>query len=208
LLFYNPYISWYSEQSNIVSHNPFILFATTIVMNQPLETVPDEVLAQRAKAGDRLAFEVLCDRSLPAVYNRLRALLPPEAVEDVTQEVFLAVVQAIPRYQQRASFRTWITGITRHKVADYYRQRGRQPVTSLEIVGEDPPGPEGWEEQAAVRLALRELPDHYQDVLLLRFSEALSFEEIAGTLHINLEAAKSRYRRALAALGERMKVEG
>lgn len=173
-------------------------------MNQQLKTLADEVLAQRAQKGDRAAFELLCDRSLPVVYNRLRALLPPEAVEDVTQEVFLAAVSAISHYRERASFRTWIAGIVRHKVADFYRQRGRRPVVALEVLGEGPPTPGNWEEQAAVRLALRELPTQYQEVLLLRFVEGLSFEEIATVLDVNLEAAKSRYRRALAALGEKL----
>ena len=86
----------------------------------------DETLARRAQTGDRAAFEELCDRVLPALYNRLRAQLPPEAVEDTVQEVCIAVMKGIRRFRARSTFRTWVAAIARHKAADYYRQRGRR----------------------------------------------------------------------------------
>ena len=135
----------------------------------------------------------------------MRALLPPDAVEDVTQEVFLAAMKGIRRYRGRSSFRTWIAGIARHKVADYYRARNRQPETTpLDGETNDPAAHAAWEERALVRITLRRLPVHYQEVLLLRFAEGLPFAQIGSTLGISLEAAKSRYRRAVAALAEEM----
>ncbi|MEJ5308341.1 MAG: RNA polymerase sigma factor [Anaerolineae bacterium] len=172
-------------------------------MSVNFNTLPDEELARLARDGDRLAFDVLCDRYLPVVYNRLRALLPFDAVDDVTQEVFIAAVGAIRTYRATATFRTWISGIARHKVVDFYRQRGRQPETvELDPEVNDVAEQSGWQEQAAVRMAMRQLPDHYQDVLLLRFAEGLPFQDIADTLCLSLEATKSRYRRAIAAIAE------
>lgn len=177
-------------------------------MSGHLESLPDEVLAKMARDGDRVAFETLCDRTLPAVYNRLRALLPPQAVEDVTQEVFLAALKGIRRYRGQSCFRTWIAGIIRHKVADYYRRQSRHPeVVSLAGERNDPEAHAGWEEHALVRIALRRLPAHYQEILLLRFAEGMPFDQIAGALDISLEAAKSRYRRAVAAMAREMDVE-
>ena len=165
----------------------------------------DEALVKRAQAGDRTAFERLCERALPTVYNRLRAQLPPEAVEDVSQEVFIAALQGIKRYRARSTFRTWISGIARHKVADYYRQRNRRPETTpLDGELNDPAEHDTWQERATVRIALQGLPDHYQEVLLLRFSEGLPFSEVAQALDISLEAAKSRYRRAVTAVAREM----
>lgn len=165
----------------------------------------DEVLVKRAQAGNRTAFEVLCKRALPAIYNRLRALLPPEAVEDVSQEVCIAAIRGISRYKARSSFRTWISGIARHKVADYYRQRARRPETTpLDGELNDPAEHDNWQERTMVRIALGRLPDHYQEVLLLRFAEGLPFSEVAQALDISLEAAKSRYRRAVTAVAREM----
>ena len=71
----------------------------------------------------------------------------------------------------------------------------------------EPAAENGWEERAMVRIALRRLPAHYREVLLLRFAEDLPFAEVADALDISLEAAKSRYRRAVAALAAEMGVE-
>jgi len=172
-------------------------------MTNTFNTRPDEELASMARDGDRLAFDALCDRYLPVVYNRLRALLPPEAVDDVTQEVFVAAVQAIRRYRAKATFRTWISAIARHKVADFYRARGRQPQTvELDPEINDVADHSAWQEQLLVRMALQRLPEQYQEVLLLRFAEGLSFQDVADALGISLEATKSRYRRAMAAIAE------
>ncbi len=169
------------------------------------DSLSDEALAKMTQDGNRAAFETLCDRHLPNVYNRLRALLPAEAVEDVTQEVFMAALRGIQDYRGNSLFRTWLAAIIRHKVADFYRQRSRQP----EVVplpddgdGDDPIAPDNWEERALVQAALRRLPAHYQEVLLLRFAEGKPFDQMAGVLGISLEATKSRYRRAVAAIAQ------
>lgn len=170
----------------------------------------DEALAAQAKAGERAAFEMLCDRYLPIVIRRLRMLLPSSAVEDVAQEVFIAVVKSIRRYREDALFRTWISAIIRFKVADYYRGEKRQPDTvELDPAYHSPSeGTEAWREQAVALLALQRLKPDYQEVLMLRFAEGLPFKQIAGVLGISLEAAKSRYRRAIQALADEMGVAG
>ncbi|MBN1815323.1 MAG: RNA polymerase sigma factor [Anaerolineae bacterium] len=144
---------------------------------------------------------MLCAQHLPAVYNRLRVLLPTEQdAEDVTQDVFIAAIRGIERYHACAQFKTWLFAILRHKAADFYRSRGRQVETVP--LGDDAEGLDGIEEQALVRLAIQRLPLHYQDVLFLRFGEGLMFHEIAGELGLSLEAVKSRYRRAMKAFKE------
>ena len=56
------------------------------------------------------------------------------------------------------------------------------------------------EERIVLRKALTTLPDKYQEVILMRFAEGMQFEEIARTTETNLEAVKSTFRRAVAAL--------
>ena len=165
----------------------------------------DEALVKLAQNGNRAAFETLCDRYLPSIYSRLCALLPFEAAEDVTQEVFIAARRGLQRFKGRSLFRTWLASITRHKVADYYRKQGRSPSTvPLEDAAADLASSDAWEERVLVRAALRRLPVQYQEVLLLRFAEGLPFKEIAHILNISLEASKSRYRRAIAAVAREM----
>jgi RNA polymerase sigma-70 factor (ECF subfamily) len=178
-------------------------------MSERPNLASDEALARSAQAGDRAALEQLCDRVLPALYNRLRAQLPAEVVEDVAQEVCIAVMKGIRRFRAHSTFRTWVAAIARHKAADYYRHRGRRPQTMpLDLETNDPAAGEEWQERVMVRLALQRLPDHYQEVLLLRFAEGLPFDQVAEALGISLEAAKSRYRRAVAVIAGELSEDG
>lgn len=165
----------------------------------------DERLVEMAQTGDYAALETLCDRYLPIVYNRLRALLPIDVVEDVAQEVFIAVVRGVDRFEGKSSFRTWISSICRFKSVDYYRKRERRPSTvPLDAAPNYQADMAEWEERTLVRIALRRLPAHYQEILLLRFADGLLFRQIAEELDISLEAAKSRYRRAAAAAADEL----
>jgi RNA polymerase sigma-70 factor (ECF subfamily) len=146
----------------------------------------------------------LHERYLPRVYNRLRALLPPEDVEDLTQEVFLAVVRSLSSFEKASTFSTWLYAIVNHKVSDYYRRRGkREDIERLfyeqeaRLLSSDPQ-PRA-EDRTLVRQVLLRLPEQYRDVILLRFAEGLAFKDIAQALGLSLEATKSLYRRAITA---------
>jgi len=167
------------------------------------EALSDKALVEKAQGGDRTAFDILCDRHLDSVYNRVRAKIPPEGVEDVTQNVFVAAVRSLDSYRGDSSFRTWLLSIARYKIADYYRHRDRRPDTvPLKYQDSNPGRSDIWEDRILVRVALRQLPDHYQEILLLRFAEGLKFKQIAKALDISLDAAKSRYRRAVAKMAD------
>ncbi|MDX9954816.1 MAG: sigma-70 family RNA polymerase sigma factor [Anaerolineae bacterium] len=174
-----------------------------------LASESDDTLAAKARSGDRAAFELLCTRYLPVVYHRLRMKLPLGVVEDVAQEVFLAATRSIRHFRGDASYSTWILRIAQHKIADYYRGDGRAPEPApLDLVLEHPEDASAdWRESIAVQAALEQLPEHYQIMLLLRFAEGLPFNAIAQRLGISLDAAKSRYRRAVAAIAEALQVE-
>jgi RNA polymerase sigma factor (sigma-70 family) len=140
-------------------------------MSAETEQVSEEGLVASARQGDREAFGELCERYLSVVYNRLRAKLPPEAVEDVTQIVFIAAMEGVTRYRGNASFKTWLLSIARYKIADYYRGRDRQPDVVQMVPGVDYGNPDrdiSMEERALVRVSLERLHEDYREVLLLR----------------------------------------
>jgi len=122
--------------------------------------------------------------------------LPPDAVEDVVQETLLAAVRAMTQWHRRASFATWTAGILRYKIADYYRVQ-KSTVMRLEALEALHPD-QTTDHIVDVRLILDELQPQYYTVLRLRFTDGLSFADIAQELGVSLEAAKSRYRRAMA----------
>lgn len=171
----------------------------------------EEHLARRAQQGDREAFLKLYDLYLNKVYNRVRSKVPPQYVEDVTQEVFIAVIRSLHRFEQRSRFSTWLYTIVNRQIADFYRQRNRhtdQESVSLDeveyMLAEPAEQTEYGSEQALVQKALNDLPEHYQEIILLRFADGLTFAEIAKKRSQTLEAVKSLYRRAIQALRDEM----
>jgi len=168
-------------------------------------SVSEEALIQQFKEGSSDAFDVLYCRYLPAVYNRVRFMIPAEDVEDVTQEVFLAAVKSLSAFRGDAQFSTWLRTITNHKVAEFYRKRNRkqevQQAPLSEAIGRmDGHTSKVLEERIILQRALDQLSTSHQEVLILRFGEDLQFNQIAELTGHSLEATKSLFRRAVAAL--------
>jgi RNA polymerase sigma-70 factor, ECF subfamily len=178
--------------------------------------VPDETeeyLASQAQKGDREAFFRLYDLYFHKVYNRVKSRVPHQFAEDVTQEIFIAVIRSIGSFEQRSKFSTWLYTIVNRQIADFYRRRSRRHddqnigLERVENIVCEPIFPtEHGDECALMRQALLELPEHYQEVILLRFADGLTFAEIAEARGQSLEAAKSLYRRAIQALRDKMGV--
>jgi RNA polymerase sigma-70 factor (ECF subfamily) len=177
--------------------------------NRMASEVSDEQLAKLAQQGDRDAFLKLYDRFLKRVFNRVKSKIPPSDVEDVTQEIFIAVVRSLESYQQRSRFSTWLYTIVNRQIADFYRKRSRQ--AEKQSVGLDTvdhfltaPEDENIDQHIMVQRELNQLPEHYQEVILARFADGLTFAEIAEDRGQSLEATKSLYRRAIQALRDRI----
>lgn len=173
----------------------------------------DEELIRRAQRGDLDAFTALYDRYLPVVYRRVRYVIPERDVEDVTQEIFIAVMRSLQSFKRQAKFSTWLRTLVNRRVADYYRQRRSveaQESVDLNDTGEylkpaaGSHNPLSADDKIALRNAINSLPEQYQDILLLRFAEGLRFHEIAVHNGQSLEATKSLFRRAIAALRAEM----
>jgi RNA polymerase sigma factor (sigma-70 family) len=170
---------------------------------------PDEELVLAAQQGDLDAFNILYERYLPMVYNRVRFTVPETDVEDVTQEIFIGVIRSLKSFKGDAQFSTWLRTLTNRRVADYYRSRNPAETELGSDISDADPSLEGLhvsantgaiDDQIMLRRALRDLPESYQDILMLRFVEGLQFNEIAEERGQSLEATKSLFRRAIAAL--------
>jgi RNA polymerase sigma-70 factor (ECF subfamily) len=172
----------------------------------------DETLVRLAQHGDRGAFTSLYERYLPVVYKRVRYAVPDRDVEDVTQEIFIAVLHSLKSFKGNAQFTTWLRTLTQRRIADYYRRRnpaGHELDVDLGeaddlIAGPDTSSGINLDDAITIRKAMRTLPEDYQDILLLRFAEGLQFNEIAQMRGQSLEATKSLFRRVIAALRRQM----
>lgn len=172
---------------------------------QAAAAAEDSALIKQYRDGSMEAFNVLYRRHLPGVFNRVRHVVPAEDVEDVTQEVFVAAARSLPKFRGESQFGTWLRSLTNHKVVEYYRRRGRKHESQVAPLDEETgrletSEPGRTEDRVLVQTALQALPAPYREILLMRFAEDLSFQEIAKATGKNLEAAKSLFRRAVEAL--------
>ena len=135
---------------------------------------------------------------LPWLYRQAAQRLPVDAVDDVVQETALAAWQ-MRDSRERAGVRTWLNGILRHKIADFYR---RDAGWRWEMMSDDLPQAVDVEDAHLLRMVLFRIPRDYTSVLWLRFYAGLTLEEVGIAMGISAEAARGRYRRAMGALRE------
>jgi RNA polymerase sigma-70 factor (ECF subfamily) len=155
----------------------------------------DEALMLEFQRGSRAAFEELFARYRDPLYGffRRRAQSRPRA-EDLTQDVFLAVMRAVSRYEPRALVRTYLYGIAL-KLLSAERRRHRDADADAEPFVASRPDEALW-----VREALERLDANDREILMLREYEQLSYSEIAELLRIPLNTVRSRLFRSRMAL--------
>jgi RNA polymerase sigma-70 factor (ECF subfamily) len=163
-------------------------------------------LIRRAKMGDTTAVGALYRMYSGAIHRYMVFRAPTvEDAEDLTAEVFIRMVQGLPSYEiTQAPFEAWLYRIASARVADFYRRVRRSPDTELLDVVDDAPLPEDALVQQqmldTVRSALQQLSEEHQTILILRFVERKSHDEVAEILNKSMTAVKSAQHRALSQL--------
>ena len=132
----------------------------------------DKRLIELIQRGDKEAFNMLYSRHFPAVYKRVRYTIPDSDIDDVTQEIFIAVMHSIQNFEGRAEFSTWLRTLINRQVADYYRNRQRKAeeieLRDFEFSSRrDDVGSGKHDERISMRRALKQLPLDYQEVILV-----------------------------------------
>jgi len=176
----------------------------------------------RYQRGDRQAFAELVRRHSRPMYNFvLRQLRDGTVAEDVTQEVFLRVVQSAAEFKHEARFSTWLYTIARNHCVDQLRRLAHRRHASLDgpiagsetrTLGELLPelhprasaerGVAGAQVLNTILRAVDALPDDQREVFLMRELANLPFREIAAITASPENTVKSRMRYALERLRE------
>lgn len=170
-------------------------------------------LVQRALAGDRDAFAALVQAYQGPVYNlAYRMLGNPAEAEEAAQETFVRIYRRLGTYDPERKLASWVLAIASHYCIDRLRRR-RLVSLPLEEVQIDPPsepaeGPEprllAREKEREIQALLAELPEAYRLVLVLRYWQDLSYEEMARTLGTSESAVKARLHRARALMAQHL----
>ncbi|MEO7036838.1 MAG: RNA polymerase sigma factor, partial [Polyangiaceae bacterium] len=178
----------------------------------------DEMLMVRYQRGEREAFVELVRRHNRPIYNFvLRQLRVPSVSEDVTQDVFMRLVQNAADFKHEARFLTWLYTIARNLCIDQLRKFSHRRHASLDQPASDnpdapslldsisDPSPHASAERTAVSSEVRSsivkavdsLPDDQREVFLLREVANLPFKDIAEITGVGENTVKSRMRYAL-----------
>jgi len=183
----------------------------------------DRKLTEEALLGDP-GFEKLVKAFERMVYRVAFRFLNDETdASDVTQEVFIRVHRALPKFRGDSSLSTWIYAITANLSRNAIRsKRNREKVQVLapeqrqdqapfwERVADNRGGPasrpaESGELNQAIQAALQGLPADYREAVILRDLEGLDYQEIAEALKTEVGTVKSRIARGRAILREKLK---
>ncbi|MFG3441446.1 RNA polymerase sigma factor [Nonomuraea sp. NPDC047897] len=169
----------------------------------------DELLVVRAQLGERAALAELVARWRVPVWTYARRMLDAERADDVTQEIWLAVVRGLPRLRDPGRFAPWLFTIARRSVAD--RLRGQyasehEALADGDATVSDPV--EAIVDRAELVSALSGLPLLEREILVLFYLEDLSVEDCAQICQVPSGTVKSRLNRARRLLREHLETKG
>ena len=164
----------------------------------------DEQLMTAVMGGDQVALAALAARHHAPLLGYLYRLAggDEQLAEDLVQETLLHVLRQ-RTYQSHRPFKPWLYAIATNLTRDYFKSaavrqcwREGDAEEALLSLDDSAPGPEeralAPEQGSEIRAALAQLGEEYRVVLLLRFYQGFSLQEIAETLHIPLGTVKSR----------------
>ena len=167
-----------------------------------MTTATDTDLIERARRGDRRAFDDLMSRHEERVFAVcLRLLRHREAALDATQDTFLTVFRKVDQFRGDSSFSTWLYRVAVNTCYDHLRRAKRHPTDPLPDA-QDPPDAAGGSSLEAIELrgdlarALASLSEEFRAAVVLADVEGLGVAEVAAILGVAEGTVKSRLHRA------------
>lgn len=176
-----------------------------------IKTLTDVELIAKAIRGREDGFEELVRRyQRPIIGYVYRMLNNYDASLDVTQEVFIKVYNSLEKYSSEYKFSTWLYRIAHNAAIDWMRRNSNVARQSLEAENADgtfqlqiespQPSPEQERERSEWRTEIESvvkcLPPVYRELILLRHTQDLSYDEIAEVTNLPLGTVKNRLFRA------------
>jgi RNA polymerase sigma factor RpoE len=182
----------------------------------------DQILVERAQAGDRHAFDQLVSKYQRKLGRLLSRFIRDSAeIEDVTQEAFIKAYRALPSFRGDSAFYTWLYRIGINTAKNYLVAQGRRAPTSTQFDSEEAETFESADQLRdintpesllmskqigeTVNSAIDALPEELRRAIVLREIDGLSYEEIADMMDCPIGTVRSRIFRAREAIAERLK---
>ncbi len=172
--------------------------------NSAPEQASDAFLVHAAQKGDRASFGTLYQRYARVMHGILLSRVPPAAVDDLVQDVFMQALRRLTTLRDGSRFAAWIAAIARNRATDYFRQAPPEEPLAARDSDDLPTAAPQRDGAEAVLAALQKLPEAYRETLVLRLVEGMSGPEIAaltgltpGSVRVNLHRGMQQLRQAL-----------
>lgn len=171
---------------------------------------PDEELVRLSQQGDMAAFDVLVTRYRGKVYAMIVNIIHNQAESwDLAQDAFIKAWKALPKFEARSNFYTWLYRITHNVTYDWLRKKKiesgtefDETIKSDQVVAAAPTSPkdisqpdddlEKSELRLRIEAAINELSPDHRDVILLKEIQGCRYQEIADILNISIGTVMSR----------------
>ena len=182
----------------------------------------DQILVERAQAGDRHAFEQLVSKYQRKLGRLLSRFIRDSAeIEDVTQEAFIKDYRALPSFRGDSAFYTWLYRIGINTAKNYLVAQGRRAPTSTQFDSEEAETFESADQLRdintpesllmskqvgeTVNSAIEALPEELRRAIVLREIDGMSYEEIADLMDCPIGTVRSRIFRAREAVALKLR---
>jgi len=172
--------------------------------NIPIKKI--EPLVEQAQKGDADAFGEIYDELVKPIYRYIYYRVDPQIAEDLTEETFLKAWKALPKYKKtKHPFSAWIFRIAHNLICDYYRKNKTTSEIDENMADEKPnAGPKELMNlklnQIKLRKAIKQLPENYQQVIILKYINEEENPIIAKTIGKSEGAVRTLQFRALEKL--------
>ncbi|MER2506653.1 MAG: RNA polymerase sigma factor RpoE [Azonexus sp.] len=182
----------------------------------------DQILVERAQAGDRQAFDQLVSKYQRKLGRLLSRFVRDAAeVEDVTQEAFIKAYRALPSFRGDSAFYTWLYRIGINTAKNFLVAQGRRAPTSTQFDSEEAETFDSADQLRdintpesllmskqigeTVNSAIDALPEELRRAIVLREIDGLSYEEIADMMNCPIGTVRSRIFRAREAVALKLR---
>ncbi|MET8338861.1 sigma-70 family RNA polymerase sigma factor [Streptosporangium canum] len=168
----------------------------------------DELLVVRCQLGEREAFTELVRAWHDPIWTYVRRMLGPAEADDVSQEVWLAVLRGLPRLKEPGRFAPWLFTIARRAVANRLREEYGRPEAAAEGEPVSQDATTALVDRAELVAGLSGLPVREREILVLFYLEDLSVEDCAEICAVPVGTVKSRLSRARRMLRDHLTEKG
>lgn len=193
--------------------NPAILNITEAHI--PHEQKSDNALILLFQGGEKMVFRFLVERYQERIRNLVYSIFnDPTIVDDLAQDIFIKVFEALPNFRFQSSFYTWVYRIAINKSRDELRKKKVKRIFSFGMFNDVEQLPQSSEFQIQIEdneakelleKALKMLPEKFRMPIVLKDIDGLSYDEISDILECEVGTVKSRLSRGRSMLKEALR---